>query len=85
MQLNHFENIWEKAEEVALQTEDGLAHYMKNIENVQNICAYILVNKSIDISDIGDILFELCAVSAKAGINVAAALKQSMDNNKRES
>jgi hypothetical protein len=77
----HFEDIWNKSEEVAIQTNEGLLHYLKNVENIKNLCDYILINKKIESHDIGEILFQLCAISAKTGINVASALQHTAKEN----
>jgi hypothetical protein len=81
----HFEDIWNEAEQTATSTEGLGVSMSENIENIKKICESILENKIIETTDIGEILFQLCSISAKANINVAAALNEVKKQNELES
>lgn len=79
----HFEHIWNYAETVAAQfseetLDNNILSIKKEVDKIQTMDK--LPNKQGEI--IGEILFELCAITHKLGINSAAALRLATENRK---
>lgn len=81
----HFEDIWNYAETVAAQfseetLDNNIIRIKKTVDKIQTMDKF--PSKQAEI--IGEILFDLCAITHKLEINSAAALRLATENRKAE-
>lgn len=81
----HFEDIWNAAEHVAYQfPEEQIETKVKKIKSRLDKLPAMVTFPSKQAEIIGDILFDLCAITQKLNINSAAALRLSIETRKAD-
>lgn len=79
----HFENFWEEAESIGRNFNMTVPQHIESIKHhLDLLSGEVKLSGQEQAELIGHILFEICGITDKLGINSAAALKLISENKK---